>query len=64
MKKVVFVYKGKIMLTKKFKSSYGETQLEVAILPEGSFWGEINSLIGLKAFFGLQSIADSKAVST
>lgn len=64
MKKVVFIYKGKVMLTKKFQSSYGETQLEVAILPAGSFWGEVNSLIGIKAFFGLQSVADKESVST
>ena len=52
---VHFFYKGSAKLTKKFTSVYGETQLEVGILPAGSWWGELIVLLGLRSYFGLQT---------
>ena len=51
---VYFFNNGSGMLTKEFESPvYGTTQLEVAVLPEGSFFGELPGLLGIAPVFGL-----------
>ncbi len=43
-----FFYKGSGLLTRTFESEvYGKTELDVAVLPEGSFFGELPGLLDI-----------------
>ena len=54
--KILFIYKGSATVTKSFHSeAYGRTQLEVVILPEGSFFGELAAKLTAATNFGLKS---------
>ena len=54
--KILFVYKGSAIITKSFDSdAYGRTQLEVVILPEGSFFGELAAKLTAATQFGLKA---------
>ena len=49
-----FIYKGTGLLTSDLVSDcYKRTRLEVATLPEGSFFGELPLLLGITVFFNL-----------
>ena len=49
------------MVTKDIKSSaYGDTQLEVVVLPEGSFFGELPAMLGIRSIFGMKTVIKTK----
>ena len=53
---IFFINSGSAILTKEFHSPiYGKTELDVAVLPEGSFFGELPGLLGISPAFGLRS---------
>lgn len=39
---------------------YGSTQIEVVVLPEGSFFGETSVLLGIRSYFGMKTVAKDK----
>ena len=53
---IFFINNGSAVLTKEFDSPiYGKTELDVAVFPEGSFFGELPGLLGIAPAFGLRS---------
>ena len=48
-------------MTSNFDSEvYEQNKIEVAVLPEGSFFGELPTLLGIKVYFGLDVGARDK----
>ena len=59
--RVYFFYKGSAMLTRKFPSSvYGNTELDIVELPEGSWFGELQCYLGIDAYFNLKTYSRKK----
>lgn len=53
--RIYFVFKGMLHLTSNFDSAvYEHNKILVAKLPEGSFFGELPTLLGITVFFGLE----------
>lgn len=49
------------MITKNIVSpAYGATQLEVVVLPEGSYFGELHAMLGIRCLFGLKTVVKTK----
>ena len=56
MESVYFFYTGCGILVREFESkAYGSASIDVSILPEGSFFGELAVILNLKAYFGLNA---------
>ena len=48
-------------MTRQLESPvYGDTTLEVVILPDGSYYGEIPVMLGIKSYFGLKTVTKTK----